>query len=319
MRSFTSLAISFTLTAFLVGGCGDDTASSSSSTNNGDGGSTTTNSGGSNPSSGGAGMGGTDEEQCPAPSPAHEDITAAVDSITATYIDENGDPAEGVNTTVCGTNVCSSSVDSQANGTVVVPAGGTEFDSPRFNASHNALAYAKLSAKIPAFPTHEFGTVRVLSFVPFSQGVAIAAGQESSQGGVTLTVPADAVIEYDIISFMEDQRGLRGVLFDVTSVDAAEFPSLDPSLNLEVLIGVSPLATHICPGATLSFDNINDWAADADVEIFINGAKIFKHYAPYGEWAKIGDAKVSGDGNTVTTVEGPGIEVLGTFGARLTP
>lgn len=317
MRSFTLLAVPFTLTALLVWGCGDDSSSSTSGSSTSDGGSATSSNGGSGPAGPGSGGMGGHAEECEAPSPAHEETMGDVDSMTATYIDQDGAPAAAVNTTVCGTNLCSESVDSQANGSIVVPAGGTTFNTPRFNVAHNALGYAKLSTKIPEFPTHDFGTVRVLRYADFSEGVAIEAGEESSQGGVTLSVPAGASVDFDIIGFTAEQRGLRGVLFDVTSVDASEFPSLEASLNIEVIVGVSPLGTHICPGATLSFDNIAEWDADAEVEILINGAKIFDHYAPYGDWAKVADAKVSGDGNTVTTLEGTPIESLGTFGARL--
>jgi len=93
-------------------------------------------------------------------------------------------------------------------------------------------------------------------------------------------------------------------------------PSVDTADGIEVLIGTSPVGTHICPGAEMSFDNVAGWAAGAEVELLLNGAKAFDHYVPYGEWDVIAEAVVSDDGLVVTTKAGQGVETLATFGAR---
>jgi hypothetical protein len=254
---------------------------------------------------------------CEAPEPDHAGIETAMGVVTANYIDQAGSPAEDVNTTICGTNLCSTPVDSDASGAVSVDAGGSTYSDSSFNVSHSAKGYIKLSGRIPSSPTYDFGTVRVFRFAPFSEGVDILPGASASHGGVTLTVPAGSVVEYDLLSFTEDQRPLLGMVADITGYDASELPAVYPSLGLEVLVAVSPLGTHICPAAALSFDNVMGWDPGAAVEILINGAKIFDHYAPYGEWSLISDAVVSADGKTVETVADQGVETLGTFGARL--
>ncbi|MBN4050143.1 hypothetical protein JYT28_00145 [Desulfobulbus sp. AH-315-M07] len=254
---------------------------------------------------------------CNAPEPAHSGEEVAYDSVNALYIDQEGAPAPGVNTTVCGTNICSNQFESNATGAVTVMAEGSTFENPRFNVSHLARGYAKLSGKIPAAPTYDFGTVRVFRFAPFTEGVEFTEGASINHGGVTLELAAGTKITHDLIIFAPEERVLLGLVADIRAIAPAELPSIDPTLGIEVLVAVSPNGTYLCPAAKLSFGNIVGWAAGANVEILINGAKIFKHYAPYGDWSVISQATVSADGYNVVTNDGQGVELLGTFGARL--
>jgi hypothetical protein len=300
--------------------CSDDTNSGTDDDGNGGNGATGNN--GGNGGTGNDGGGGTSGggPVCEAPQPAHAGEVDGVDSITAHYVDLLGNDAEGVQTTVCGTNICSEPVDSAMDGTVTVDASGIDsFNDPRFNVSQNALMFAKLSALIPTKPTHDFGQVRVIPMAEASAGVPINAGQEATHGGVTLNVPAGASVEHDEIDVPEPYRVLRGAVVDITEFPASEFPSVPAGLGIEVLVVAMPLGTHICPAAELRFDNVNNWAAGTMVDIYINGAKTFDHYAPYGEWAIIAEAEVSADGLEVVTTADSGVELLGTFGAAPKP
>lgn len=298
-------------------GCSDDDTSSSSSDDDGSGGSGNSATGGNGGS--GAGSTGGGEAACVEPEPAHMGEMAQVAGITASYIDQDGNVAAGVQTTVCGTNICSTPVESDANGDVAVDSSGIPmFTDPRFNAGHNAYEYAKLSGLIPTKPTTDFGTVRVIRMDDFSAGVAMAAGEAATQGGVTLSIAAGAEVSHSLVDYPEEsQRMLRGAVVDITGWPASEKPQVDASLGIEVLVVAMPLGTHVCPGAEMTFDNVNSWAAGTEVDIYINGAKTFKHYAPYGQWAKVSEGVVSDDGTSVVTKEGMGIESLGTFGIAL--
>ncbi len=295
----------------LMVACGDDDASTSSG-DPGSGGAGNTANGGSGGAGTGAGGGGP---ECAEPEPSHGDDMGAIDSITVQYIDQDGAAAANVQTTICGTNICSTPENSDAGGEVTVDASEIDmFNHPRFNSGHNAFDYAKLSGFIPS-ATHDFGTVRVIRMPGFDEGVAMAAGSAATQGGVTLTIEAGADIAHSLVDYPEEnQRRLRGAVVDITGWTAAEMPQVDQGLGIELLVVAMPLGTHICPGAEMSFDNLNDWPAGTEVDIYINGAKTFKHYAPYGGWAKVSEGVVSADANTVVTKEGMGIESLGTFG-----
>ncbi len=305
----------------LLGACGDSTDDNNTSV--GGAGSGVSSTGGSAAATGGSGGAGgevrndcTPKDGCPAPSPAHMGEMGTVDSITATYIDQDGNPAEGVQTTACGTNICSTPVFSNAAGVATVDATNIDFfNDPRFNAGHDAQGYAKLSGLIPVKPVHDFGTVRVIRMPDFPEGVAINPGETSSQGGVTLALAEGAELQHSCVDYAtEEQRVLRGAVIDITSWTVAETPQVDQTLGIEVLVVAMPLGTHICPGAQMTFDNVNNYAANSEVDIYLNGAKIFKHYAPYGQWVKISEGVVSADGSSIVTKDGMGIESLGTFG-----
>jgi hypothetical protein len=253
---------------------------------------------------------------CKAPSPPHKGETEDVASAKAELVDQDGKPAADVTCSVCGTNICSKLVASDAQGKVLVDSSGVDFDDARFNAGYNGKGFAKVSAFVPTKPNMDYGKVRVLRLPPLSAGAPVEAGKDASSGGVTLGVAAGAKVEFDFAFRGPDQRFVAAI-FDITTVPPKELPYVDPSLGLEVLIGLGALHTFVCPAASLSFDNVRGWAANAEVEIFMHGTTTYEHYVPYGEWGKIAEAAVSADGKTVATKDGEGIELFDVYGARL--
>lgn len=302
----------------IAGACSDsDTVEDDGSGGTGN----TTATGGSGATGGGSGGGErndcTPKDGCEAPEPAHDGDMAAIDGITASYIDQDGNPAEGVQTTVCGTNICSQPADSGSDGSVMVNSSDIDmFSDPRFNAGHNGFLYAKFSGLIPVTSgSHDFGTVRVIRMDDFSAGIPINPGETASQGGVSITLAGDAELQHSCVDYPEEsQRVFRGAVVDITSWTAAESPQIDQSLGITHIVVAMPLGTHICPGVDMTWDNVTGLAAGAEVDIYENGAKTFKHYAPYGRWAKVSEGVVDSDGTTITTKSGMGIESLGTFG-----
>ena len=102
----------------------------------------------------------------------------------------------------------------------------------------------------------------------------------------------------------------RGAVVDVTGWAASETPTLPGGATLESLVVAMPLGTTICPGAAMTFDNVTGLAENTEVDIYMNGVKISKHYAPYGDWAKISEGVVDAGGATITTKEGMDIHLL---------
>jgi hypothetical protein len=267
--------------------------------------------GGTGPSSGGGGNG----PVCEAPEPAHMTDSLTMDSVTAQLVDQLDMPAGNVAATMCGTNVCSELAASETDGSLIVTASALALDAPRFNVGHNGRGYAKLTAIIPTAPTFDFGTVRVLRLPAFSSGAMLAPGAPATNNGVTVEVAADGVVDFFELDFPDpaDHRLVAAVM-DIRAIDPAELPSVPPALGIEMIVGLGPMETKLCPAAALTFPNAAQFAPDSEVEILINGNVTFEHYAPYGEWAKVAEGVVSADGTTVTTKDGQGIEVLGTFG-----
>ena len=301
--------------ALLLVGCGDgvdagssDGGGTTSATASGGGGATASGGGGG---SGGAGVG----PICPAPEPKHENNETYMDWVEAVYIDQLGKPAADVMTTICALNGCGQPVVSDADGKMKVFGTGKAQYDYRFNVGYRSWLFAKLVAVIPTSPSHDFGVVRVIRLAPFEEGAVILAGQQAMHGGVSLELEAGASVIHDGLVYDEDQRGLRGAVVNLADFEVAQFPVLDPSLDLQVLISVMPNGTHICPAAKLGFDNVAGWPAGMEVDLYINGNKTFEHHAPYGLWAQVSDAVVSEDAAEVVTKDGQGVELLGTFAA----
>jgi hypothetical protein len=157
--------------------------------------------------------------------------------------------------------------------------------------------------------------VRVIKMPDFSAGMPFAAGETLSQGGVSITIDGAAEWQHSCVDYPEEsQRVFRGAVVDIQSWTAAESPQIDQTLGITHIVVAMPLGTHVCPGVTMTWDNVTSLAAGAEVDIYENGAKTFNHYAPYGKWAKVSEGVVDSDGTTITTKDGMGIESLGTFG-----
>jgi hypothetical protein len=275
--------------------------------------------GGSGGNTGGTGPGGNpaggNGPVCNAPEPAHMGDSAMIDTIQAVLLDQNGDPAEGVLCTACGTNQCSMNFASQANGTVIVDGAGIDLDNPRFNISQSGRDYAKLTAIIPTAPAFDFGTARAIRIPALATGAAFTAGTDVVNSGVTLGIPMGANVKFEVeFGLPEDQKFVAAVV-NLGDFDLAEFPSIPANLPFELLVATAPHGTKICPGAKLTADVSGfGLTANAEYDVYVNGNLTFDHYAPYGEWAKISEAVVSADAMTISTKDGMGIEVLGALG-----
>ena len=299
--------------------CSDEGGESGSSTGTGSG--TGTGTGTSSGTATGTGTGsgtgtgtGTGSGiSCTPPSPPHEGTPYNVGLVTAHVLTLGGGPAADIPTDVCGTNICLTSF-SDGNGNVSVDGNGQELSDVRLLYG-NGREHAKMAARLPNGDSGDFGDIHTIELPGFGAGAAMSPGSDAVQGGVTLSIPADATLKHDITVYTDAaEQVFRSVVLDPSQYT---FPAVDGSLGLEVLIATAPVDSTICPAATLTFPNDAGWAADAEVEVFIHGTKTFLHYAPYGDWQLVSEAVVSSDGLTVSTKPGEGIEMLGLFGARL--
>jgi hypothetical protein len=235
-----------------------------------------------------------------------------VGTVSGTVLDLTGAPAVNVLADVCGTNICiASSTDGDGDFTAM----GMQQEVVDARLVYgDGLTHAKMAGRVPSFPDADVGTIHTPRLPPFDEGAPIVAGEDATQNGVTLHVPAGAQIDHDILLYGEEERGLRVTLFAPSD---GTFPAIPASLNLELVIGLAPLHSLICPGVGMTFPNQPGWDPGAAVEVLYNNVEIYPSYAPYGGWEVVAKATVSDDGATISTNDGESIAELGTFGARL--
>jgi hypothetical protein len=310
MKSFTVLGL-FSVAAFALAtaACGDEPGSSSSDNNNGG----SANSGGGSAGSGaGAGMNGGAGPTCEAPAPPHAAQQFTVDSAAATIMGTDGTPAAGITFKVCGTDICSDIVNTDAQGDASV--------SPQIPFIDPRVVYGsgKTHAEFAVFLENtdvvlNYPLIHAITLPTYAQGAAMAPGMDVSNNGVTLSIPADAVIDHDNLLYSEESQ--RVFRTNTLETGLFNFPAIDASgLNIEVVVALAPNNTVICPKATLTVPNAGSWNPGDGVDFYVHGHLTFKHYAPYGEWTKVAEGTVSADGQTIRTNDGEGIELLSTYG-----
>lgn len=261
-----------------------------------------------------------------APPPSCEDVKACdmtsppamqscVVTIDATLVDLTAKPVAGQSVFICGLNLCTSPLLSDAAGKVH-SAICLWFFKPAFKFL-GGPNYVSFASGIPDATSAV--SLPSVNLVPLPLvGVDFPnAGGDLVSNGVTLTVAASSFMFDASESSDPNWHKFRAAQ---VPLDKAP-PYFDTTLKLEVLWGLAPVNTLLTPSAGLKVPNTKNWAANAAVELFLNGANngASKPPAPYGGWAAIGTGHVSADGMTVSSDPGAGngIPMIGIVGIRL--
>ncbi|MCB9584156.1 MAG: hypothetical protein H6718_02105 [Polyangiaceae bacterium] len=333
------IAILVWLTAGALAGCSSDGGNEASggssgsggsgaaagSTSGGTGGAGAT--GGAGGSAGGVGGSGGSTPQCAdGPGYATNPTPSRVDQVLAKVVNPQGAPVADLLAQVCGTDFCVNG-KTDATGAVVTCQSGGQICTPGINPGQDmtlpafkygaGLNFVKFAYPLPSGTTQfDLGTLAIVPLGPPGSGQTLTSGATVTSNEVELTLAENTAVKIDQLTYLtEDEQQFRAVVFD--PADAPD--AVDPSLNLELLVGTTPIETEFCPAATLSLPNSKGWAADADVEFFVHGVSIEEEWAPYAGWAKVSDGKVSSDGTKVVTNDGEGIPHLSVIGVRLKP
>lgn len=276
--------------------------------------------GGSSTSTGTAGTGGGD---IACKGPDYADPAAPklkVGTVSAKIVDLAGNPAPSeLSVQVCGTNICFFSKPGSL-GLFTVAGTPDELQKPVFKFG-DARSFAKLGIPVTAtgmdaMGNTTFGTLTTAALP--TNGVALEPGKAATSGDVTITIPSGGVVVVDELIYPEpvDQQ-LRAVTIPI---DKAKEVLANAPAGIAQLYGVGPLETVFCPAATVTVPNVDvaKWPAGTDVEFWILGLDATsEEWAPYGEWQKVSDGKVSADGKTITA--STGLPLLSTFGIRKKP
>ena len=300
-----SIVALFGLTLSLASGCGD----SSSSSGTGAGGTGTGGSGGDGAGASGAagagaaGAGGSPEcEEPPAqPGPVTQ---VPVGTVNVTVEDELGAPVVDEPLLLCGVDLCSIPVNSDAMGQATLTSPAATLDRPLLK-PNNSLNFAKIG-----YPYESGTTLSGIFPRIIDSGSAIAAGSTVDADGAVLTVPeGGAVVVDDLVYFETDQQTFRAVVVDnqvvISQILGAGFA---------MIVGLGPADTLFCPGATLTIPNSGDLGANTVVEVLGQEISVFEGFGPYGEWNVIAEGTVSADG---MTIEIPELPVLLTIAIRI--
>lgn len=256
---------------------------------------------------------------CEGPGFGGGEVEAPMTSVQATILDLDNVAVAGVQTLLCGLDICLDPKETNANGQVTITAPMPMMGEPPFTMVAAALKYGDgllygrfgipLTEPVTVFPT-----VLTPKLPPLAEGQTLAAGTTVTSGDVTLTIPTETNVEIDYLVY--DEAGKEG--FRTTTIpDPAAVIAIDPALMLEIAYAVAPVETLFCPAVMVTVPNTPAWPNDADVEFFVHGVDVAQHWAPYSGWAKMSDGKVSADGLTVSTSPEGGMSVLSVFGIRL--
>jgi hypothetical protein len=239
--------------------------------------------------------GGGHAQSCPlGPGEETESEVLEVGVVSGQLVDENGEPTSSGLVQICGKDVCINA-DVLDDGKLLQDIGqGMLAPACKFG---NGKQWGKLALPIAAGDS-ELGTLTTVSLPAFDEGAALAPGEDATSGDVTLTLADDAHVEIDTLTYEDESEfGFR----------AAQLPEATLALfsqDFAVAYALSPVETRVCPSPALHIVNTTDLPAGAALELFILGLDVLEVWAPYGQWHRIGEGKVSDDGATLDFEDG---------------
>jgi hypothetical protein len=256
--------------------------------------------------------------ECEGPGFDGNETPVPITSVQTTIVDLGTPPmpVADVLTFLCGIDICSDPQNTNVDGEVVINAPNPpgEMIQPAFKYG-DGLEYGKFAVALPE-AVNVLPSAAIARLPPFAEGQTLAPGTTVTSGDVTLTIPAETSVEIDYLIYDETEKeGFR----TTTILDPTAVIAIDQTLNLEIAYAVAPVETLFCPAVMVTVPNTPMWAANADVEFFVHGVDVGRHWAPYAGWAKMSDGKVSADGTTISTSPEGGMSILSVFGIRLKP
>jgi len=263
-----------------------------------------------------ADSGAVEQHHCRGPGYYEATPKVQVLHISATVVDENGNPVPNMWAYACGTDLCIKGTTDET-GIVVIDTDQQQVK-PAFKYG-DGRTHAKfallLSGDSPI--DVDLGEQRTVTFARAESDAELAPGLTASSLGVELRMGADAnPVEPDPFDYdSDDRRKFRAAAVATQNAPAA----VDASLGFGMLYALTPSGTELCPPAALTVPNSANFPAGSAVEVFLHGIDILESWAPYGGWAKVSDGVVSEDGKTVSTTEGGGLPALSVIGIRLAP
>lgn len=241
----------------------------------------------------------------------HDDSPALpFERLTATVVDEEGNPVQNILAQACGTNVCLQS-KTNAEGRVTITE-AAEISKLAFKYG-DGLRYAQIVVQAAEGERHDLGTQTTLRLPEEDTNNRFEAGATVESSGARLTLDADATVKLDRLSYPDAEQHV----FVAREFERAVLPPSIEAREFDAVWVLGPLKTSFCPSAALSLPNTAKFPAGSVVELHLLVNDIEGHFAPYAEWGKVGEATVTSDGARIETDPHSGLPELGIVGLRL--
>jgi len=236
--------------------------------------------------------------------------TECVSTVSAKIATSTGGPAASVPVFVCGTNVCSASTSTAADGRVLLPV-CLDVAKPAIKIFDDPTWVPFASLLLGAGPSFDVSLV----VTPLPAGGSILTSGTNRFGGVTLVV--SGTVTFDLEHTNPSTQNFKAAPFPLGSFAGS---GLDPTTaGVANAWGLAPLNTKLAPPAQLTVPNSAAWSAGAAVDVLLDGTDTTTATppAPWGTWGVIGSAHVSSDGSTITTDVGSGLPEVAPVAFRL--
>jgi hypothetical protein len=232
-------------------------------------------------------------------------------SADAQLVDTTGAPLVGETLLLCGTNLCSLPVKTDAKGNAHF-ALCLNMTSPALKYLGDTR-YVSFASRMTQ-PTETFPPIALVPLPTDGSPFPTGAGSVTS-GSVKLEVAAGSVMFDATQPSDSSSHELRAAAVDPAKAP----PGLDASLGVKALWGLAPANAILSPAATLTIPNpdVADWPAGTQVDVVLNSLdESLTAPVPYGEWGTVGTATVSQDGATIVTdsAAGDGLPLTGIVG-----
>src|SRR5262249_37392062 len=160
---------------------------------------------------------------------------------------------------ICGIDLCSPPAKTDAMGKASIMTSLME-KKPAFKFG-DALTYAEFGIPIEMSPI-DFGSIATAKLP--AAGATLTPGADAVSGGGTVTAArGGSVMVNALISGPPDQQKFRAQDIPVASAK----PILDPTMmQFDMLYGIAPAGTLVCPAAKITVPNTPAWPAGTAVE-----------------------------------------------------
>lgn len=231
-----------------------------------------------------------------------------IESVDATVLDETDAPCADLLVQVCGLNACFNGFTDEDGMTSVSAAEPITQAAFKYG---DGLEFGKFALLLdPSETVFDLGVVRTVRLP--EAGAPIRAGETSSSGDVSLTLPSNASVEFDLLVYRtEEQQAFRAAELELASAPAG----LLGESGVELVFALAPLDTEFCPAVTLELPNREGWEPGTEIEFLLHGLDLTERFAPYGGWAVIGSGVVDESGERLVMLDG-GMRTLGSVGVR---
>jgi hypothetical protein len=236
-----------------------------------------------------------------------------VTTVDTTVVDPDGQPLAGMTAMTCSEEICVAGRSDAAGHVHLAPCHLMTGAALKF------VGGAKwVTTAIPLPAGDGEGAVRAdpltVVTLPDTGPAFPDPGQSATleSAGTSLTITADNHVRLPTLLTEPDQKAFRAAAMP----DAWARANVDPTIGVELAVGLGPEGTKFDAPAALSIPNSRGWPAGSAVDLFVVGLDPGGDPAE-GAWKSAGGAHVTEDGLHVVTDPGGGVSILTMVAARL--